>query len=355
MDYQNQNQGDENLYSPENLAGGKAPAGGRRSRPPKTKTSGGFFKVLMGIMLVLSILGNLVLFLVVIFMGAFLAGGAGQDMYREVLVREGDAANKIVVIRLEGAIDGEMSEHIRRQLDTVRDDPSVKGIIIRTISPGGGVSASDQIHHEILSYIDETENPAITFMQTVAASGGYYTSVATDWIVAEPTVITGSIGVLMTHMGMETLFEEKLGVNTNVVRSSPRKAWPSMFDEFDEEGEAYLMEKLIVPAYDRFVTLVDEGREDLDLSEVQMLADGSIYSAQEALDHGLIDEIGYMDTAIAAAERLAGIENARVVEYAEIFTWASILQSQENKLVNLSVEDLELMAVPRLMYLWRGW
>ncbi len=350
MDYQNQNQNNENLYSPESMPGGSAP------RPrPKKKSGGGFLKVLMSILLVLSILGNLFLFVIVIGLGAYVASGSSQEMYREVAVRKGDTENKIVVIRIEGAIDGEMSARVQKQIETAKKDAAVEGIILRTITPGGGVSASDQIHHQIRNYIEETENPAVTFMQTVAASGGYYTSVATDWIVAEPTVITGSIGVLMTHMGMEGLLEQKLGLSTNVVRSSPKKAWPSMFDEFTDEGEAYLMEKLIVPAYDRFVTLVEEGREDLDLADVQMLADGSIYYAQEALDHGLIDEIGYMDTAIAAAERLAGIENAHVVEYAEIFTWASILESSESKLLNVSMEDVEMMAVPKLMYMWRGW
>ncbi len=91
------------------------------------------------------------------------------------------------------------------------------------ITPGGGVSESDRIHHEITKFRHETKKPVVAFMQSIAASGGYYASVACDKIVAEPTTITGSIGVILNHMVFKELLEEKLGIVPTVIKSSPRK------------------------------------------------------------------------------------------------------------------------------------
>lgn len=357
MDYQNDKpygENQEGLVSPEPLFGqGK---GGPKRQPakPRSRSGGGFWKILMGILLAVSIIGNFLLFFMLIAVAAFVAEGTGSRAYRENVIRKGDSDLKIVVIRLEGVIDGEQSEYIRRQLRAAREDDNVHAVIIRTVSPGGSVSSSDQIHHELLRFKEETNRPVVAFMQTVAASGGYYTSVACDRIVAEPTVITGSIGVIVNHMVVKELLEEKLGIGAHLIRSAPKKAWPSLFDEYTEEGEAYLQEKLIQPAYERFVDLVDAGREDLSREDVLTLADGSIYYAQEALDKHLIDEIGYIDTAIAAAETLAGISDAQVIEYSPVFSWASLMESEEQSLLKIDPKIFEEMAVPKVMYLWRA-
>jgi len=134
---------------------------------------------------------------------------------------------------------------------------------VRIISPGGSVGASDRIHHEILRFRDKTSKPAVAFMQTLAASGGYYASVACDKIISEPTAITGSIGVIMNHLVLKELLEEKLGISPVVIKSGPRKDWPSVFSEVTDEQKQYVTDKLINPAYDRFVQLVVQGREML--------------------------------------------------------------------------------------------
>ena len=327
--------------------------------PPK-KTSG--WRIFWRVVLVLSVIANIFLFLCVLGLGAAFVTGQGdlfasRDIFDENVLVKGDVSKKIVVIRLEGVIDGKMSSDVIEQIEAAGKDKRVKALIVRTISPGGSVSASDQIHHEISKFREKTKKPAIAFMQSVAASGGYYTSVACDRIVAEPTVITGSIGVIMAHLTVQELLEDKLGIVPVVIKSGPKKDWPSVFHEATEEQKQYLMDKLISPAYERFVGLVAEGRKHvLDEAQVRRLADGSIYGATEAYDNQLIDEIGYLEKAVETAESLAQIEGAHVVEYSRQFSFSKFLAAENKSLLKLDQNALREMATPQLMYLWHaGW
>ena len=189
--------------------------------PPPRKKSG--WRIFFGIVLVLSIMANAFLFLMLILMAAFVSMGGQRDYYNEAVISEGSPLKKIAVIRLQGIIDNQVSEEMRKQLEIAAEDDKVKAVIVRTITPGGGVSSSDQIHHEITQFKNETGKPVVAFMQTVGASGGYYTSVACDKIIAEPTVITGSIGVIANYMVLKELLEEKLGISPVVVKSGLKK------------------------------------------------------------------------------------------------------------------------------------
>ena len=317
------------------------------ARPPKR--SG--WRIFWGIVLALSIMANLFLIIMLIAVAAFSFAGQ-QDIFNESMIAKGTGANKIAVIRIEGIINEQLSSEIQKQMKLAREDKRVKAVILRTITPGGGVSASDRIHNEIKKFREETGKPVVAFMQTVAASGGYYTSVACNKIVAEPTTITGSIGVMLNYLVVKELLEKKLGISPVVVKSGPRKNWPSIFDEVTDEQIAYLHEKLIDPAYDRFVQLVAEGRDALTEEQVRILADGSIYPASEALQNNLIDQIGYFDEAVAVAQELANIENAKVIEYERPFTLSSLLGSQTKSLWNIDRNTLQELAMPQLMYLW---
>ena len=156
-------------------------------------------------------------------------------------------------------------------------------------------------------------------------------------------------------MVLKGLLEEKLGINPVTIKSGKHKDWPSMFSEATDEQKEYLNEKLIIPAYDRFVGLVAEGRQDvLTENEVRQLADGSIFSAPEALQNKLIDKIGYFDDAVYRAEQMAEISNAQVVEYQERFSFWNILEAQSKTGINLETQILEYIAAPRLLYLWDG-
>ncbi len=325
--------------------------------PKKKKGSG--WKIFWGIVITLSVLANGIMFIGIIAMGAVLSGGSGggyhDDGLEERILMDGSHRQKIAVINLVGIIDGEMSKWVNMQVERAENDTNVKALILRINSPGGGVSASDQIHYCISRFKETTNKPVLGFMQSVAASGGYYSAVACDEIMAEPTTITGSIGVIMNYMVVKELLEEKLGINPVTIKSGKRKDWPSMFHEPTDEQKTYLSEKIITPAYDRFVNLVDEGRPNLAEHEVRQLADGSIFTAPEAMDKGLIDEVGYFDAAVTKIEEMAHLSNARIVEYNQKFSVWSIMGAQSKKgTINIESELLDKLAAPRLLYLWDG-
>jgi protease-4 len=308
--------------------------------------------VFFGILFTLSVLANIFLFLMIIVM-AVMIPSSHDGVFKEQTVTKGQSSNKIAIIRVEGIIENKLSERIRTQIKAATEDDKVKAVILRIISPGGTVSASDQIHHEITKFRKETGKPVVAFMQTVAASGGYYSAVACNEIVAEPTVITGSIGVIMNNFVIKDLLEQKLGIKAVTIKSGPKKDWPSMFEETTDEQIEYLQQKLIGPAYDRFVKLIDEGRGDkLSMEQVLALADGSIYGAAEACQNKLIDEVGYLEDAVNAAQRLAGISSSKVFEYKEQFSISSILASESRSAWPIDRDSLSEMAMPQFLYLW---
>ena len=306
-------------------------------------------------MLVMSILANGFLLLAIIGMAAVMTSSPSNEAVVEKTLVSGSRHQKIAAIRIEGIIDSRMSDWVCRQLAAAASDPSVKGVIVRIISPGGGVSSSDQIHYAISRYKECTGQPVLAFMQSMAASGGYYAAVACDEIMAEPTVITGSIGVMMNHWVVKELLQEKLGITPVVLKSGERKDWPSMFSDTTDEQKLYLNERLVQPAYERFVQLVTEGRKDkLSEREVRTLADGGIYTASEALTCKLIDQIGYFEQAVKTISERAGVGNPTVVEYSEKFSMMSILGAEAKTGLTIDAELFDKLLTPQLMYLWDG-
>jgi len=318
---------------------------------PKKRTG---WRIFWGIVLAFSVLANIVLFLMLT--GALAIFAAGQrGIFTEEVIQAGPRTAKIAVINLEGIIDAKQAEEIYRQLKMARSDKHVKGLIIRVNSPGGTISASDQIYNEIVKYRREAEKPVVAFMQSVAASGGYYTSVACDKIVAEPTVITGSVGVIMGYLVLQDLLEGKLGIQPVVIKSGLKKDWPSSFRPPTPEELEYLLEKVITPAYERFVEVVAKGRPSLTLADVRRLGDGSIYGAAEALEDKLIDKIGYLDEAIEQVKSLAGIEKAHVVEYRKPFSLSEFLRSANSNITGLNRTKLYELSTPQALYLWSAY
>ncbi|UCE99183.1 MAG: signal peptide peptidase SppA [Planctomycetota bacterium] len=309
------------------------------------------WKIFWGIVLALSVLANIVLFIMLI--GVIAAFAAGQqETFSEEIIRDGPRTAKIAVINVQGIIDGEQAEDVYGQIKSAKEDKHVKGLILRVNSPGGMISGSDQICHEIIRYREKEEKPVVAFMQSVAASGGYYVSVPCDKIVAEPTAITGSVGVIAGHFVLQELLEEKLGVQPAIVKSGEKKDWPSPFKPFTDEQRQYIQDKLITPAYERFVQVVVDGREELAIADVKRLADGSIYGAQEALDEKLIDKIGYLDEAIEEVKSLAEIAKARVVEYRRPFSFVDVFGSYSRNLLKIDKTTLYEFTTPQVMYLW---
>ncbi|MDD5327396.1 MAG: signal peptide peptidase SppA [Phycisphaerae bacterium] len=309
------------------------------------------WKIFWGISLALSVLANITLLLMVIGLAAVFVTGQ-RDTLTEEVIQSGSRTSKIAVITVQGIINDEQAEDVYEHIKSARRDKQVKGLILRVNSPGGTISGSDRICNEIRKYRQEEGKPVVAFMQGVAASGGYYVSVGCDQIVAEPTAITGSIGVIAGHFVLQGLLEEKLGIQPAIFKSGEKKDWPSPFQQLTEEQRQYVQDKLITPAYNRFVQIIDEGRESLTLADVKRLADGSIYGAEEALDEKLIDKIGYMDQAIEEVKLLAGIEKAQVVEYRKPFSLAYFLKSSSKSMLKIDKSTLYELGTPQVLYLW---
>lgn len=246
---------------------------------------------------------------------------------QEVTLIDGPVDSKLLLLR----IDGEISDHaepeglfgvsesmvarVRDVLDLAKEDERVKGLIVRIDSPGGGVTASDIIYREILDWKRKTEKPVVALFMDVAASGGYYVAQAADRIIAHPTCLTGSIGVVAMLPNLSGL-AGKVGVDVHVIKSGALKDMGNPFRPF-EPAEREVFQKLIDDMYAKFVNVVHDGRRRAGLTrdDVLRLADGRVYTAADAKNARLIDDIGYFPEAIAAAKRLAKIEKARVVTY----------------------------------------
>jgi len=176
---------------------------------PKKRTG---WRIFWGIILGLSVLANIALFLILIGLAVVFVTGQ-EGIFTEEVIQAGPRTAKIAVITVQGIIDDEQAQDVYKQIKSARQDKRVKGLILRVNSPGGTISGSDRICNEIRKYREKEGKPVVAFMQGVAASGGYYVSVGCDQIVAEPTAITGSIGVIAGHFVLQGLLEEKLGVS----------------------------------------------------------------------------------------------------------------------------------------------
>jgi protease-4 len=201
---------------------------------------------------------------------------------------------------------------VREELEKASGDSKVKAVIVRINSPGGTVTASDIIFRELQGYKRTAGVPVIAVMMDVAASGGYYIALAADTIVAHPTTVTGSIGVIMISLNAEGLMQ-KIGVSASAIKSGERKDMGSPFRPLTPEERA-LFQGVIDDLQRQFVGHLIERRK-LSPATAATLADGRIYTADQALAHRLIDQIGYMPDALEVARRAAGVTDARVIVY----------------------------------------
>ncbi len=201
---------------------------------------------------------------------------------------------------------------VREQLDRARSDRAVKAVLLRINSPGGGVTASDVLYHELNKFKRDTGLPVLAHIMDVGTSGAYYTALAADLITAQPTSVTGSIGVIMYSFDAVGLMQ-KIGLQTVEISSGSRKGMGSPFRQLAPEERA-IFQNVIDSLQGRFVKTVAESRK-LPLEAVKKLADGRIYTSQEAQAAGLIDNIGYLDDAVNLLRNLAHLEKASVVTY----------------------------------------
>lgn len=246
--------------------------------------------------------------------------------YQEVQLKRGNAWDKILVLDVSGAINGGGAREglfssdstvveVAEKLQKARRDRNIRAVVLRVDSPGGGVTASDIIYHELKKYREDTDVPVYVSMQDLAASGGYYIAMAADEIYAHQTTITGSIGVIAMFPELKGL-GDKIGVSMNVIKSGENKdigaPWKTMAPEQRE-----ILQSIIDDMYNKFVAIVHENRKahGLDEATVRQLADGRIYTAQQALDAKLIDGIKSLDEVIQHAKDENDARRGRVVIY----------------------------------------
>jgi len=219
------------------------------------------------------------------------------------------------IVSGEGGDDMIGSERISRELRKVRRDDKVKGVVFRINSPGGSALASDVIWREV--DLLRKEKPVIVSMGDVAASGGYYIAAAADSIFAQPNTITGSIGVFGVIPNMQGLMNEKLGITFDEVKTGKYADFLSNVDRPLTVDERNILQMEVNRIYDTFLQRVADGRH-LSKEEVDSIGQGRVWSGQQAVDNGLVDRLGSLEDAIAAASRKAGLEDYRLVTYPAI-------------------------------------
>ncbi len=253
--------------------------------------------------------------------------------------------DKIAVIYVEGTIvsgsiynglgyatpDG-INENIRKAVE----DKSVKAILLRVDSPGGSSTAGEEIYKEVTRAHDEGM-PIVVSMGNVAASAAYHISVPADVIVANPSTMTGSIGVIWTFENMSAHYDQE-GIEFHVAKSGEFKdmggSWRGLSDEEKEYADSVIME-----VYDTFITNVAEGR-NMSVGEVKDIADGRIYTGKKAKELGLVDELGNFYDAIEITTELAGIEGKPTVVYMNKPSLSRLLFGSESETSNLSLEKV---------------
>lgn len=217
----------------------------------------------------------------------------------EVVLQGTDYDNRIVVVPIEGVIETNTSDEnsVVAQLDAIIQDPSIQGMILEIDSPGGTVYESARIWEKIQEVQAETDIEIYTSMGTVAASGGYYVAASSDKIFAAEETITGSIGVIADYINIAEL-EEKIGIKHEVIKSGKHKDIGSTSREMTEEERA-INQTQVDEFFDKFVRVIATGR-GMSEEEVYSIADGQVYTGKQALENGLIDEIGYYEDALSS-------------------------------------------------------
>ncbi len=249
---------------------------------------------------------------------------------------------KIAVIEITGVLLE--SKSVIENIQKAKKDKSIKAIVIRINSPGGGVAPSQDIYREIVRA--KKDKPVIASLSSVAASGGYYIACAADKILASPGSLTGSIGVIMNFSNMERLFE-KIGLKNYVIKSGKYKDIGSPLREMTA-NEKNMLQAVIDNVHAQFIGAVAEGRV-LAREKVETIADGRIFSGEQAVDLGLVDKLGNLQDSVLLAARTVGIKGDPKVVYLK--KKKGIVEYIFNKAGIHLLKDFSLKPLmPQLMY-----
>lgn len=256
----------------------------------------------------------------------------GSKLLETTVDADQNATDKVAVIDIRGLISekedagllslgGSSVDELVARLRVAENDRYVRAVILRINSPGGTVTASDMMYREVRRFVDETKKPVIASLGEVAASGGYYLALSADRIIAEPTSITGSIGVIIPTVNVSEGLS-KIGIKSRSIKSGKNKDLANPLEPVREEQYAVL-QGMVDEFYARFKNLVVErrsraaalGTTSLDQTQLDDLTDGRIVTGAKATEVGLIDQTGGIREAFALAKSLAGIDRAKMVKY----------------------------------------
>lgn len=273
----------------------------------------------------------------------------------------GSGTNKVVRISFSGIITRESergffsmytdpTDKLLRQIRAARKDADVRGILLEIDSPGGEITAADEIYHELMEFKRVKEDGrVVALIHDMAASGGYYIIAPADRIVAQPTSIIGSIGVIMQTYNIKAL-SEKLGITDTTIKSGKNKDMLNPFRDVDPAQVALLQES-VDDMYARFLDIIATNRP-IPLKKLKALADGRIFTSTQALEHKLIDQIGYRDDAMRVMEEVLDVPHIYVVTYERTKTFME--QLFEARMPDLSLQSiLAEDNTPRRMAIWK--
>lgn len=250
------------------------------------------------------------------------------------------------------------------KMDAVSADPRVKAVVLRINSPGGGVNASDLMYRRLMSMKESRNIPVVAVIQDVGASGGYFLACGADEIIANPASITGSIGVIVQTFSFAGTMQ-KLGIDARSVTSGPRKDMSSPLKPIDADDIAVL-QGIVDEFHSRFVDVVAEGRPGLDRPDIERLADGRVWTGDQARELGFVDHVGYLEEGISLAKQLSGATVVKVVMYSRPWGYRSSVYASSDapvadasgnvnfNLVNLNMPDMFGLTQPAFLYLWTG-
>jgi protease IV len=296
--------------------------------------------------------------------------GQSSVLHEKYITYAEEVKDKILLINIDGEISDEQTGSIfsgkqntvlevKQRLDGALRDTSVKAIILKIDTPGGGGTASDLVYYELQEFKAIRKIPIVVWMVGMSTSGGYYISMASDHIIAHPTCITGSIGVIAVFPSIDGLLK-KVGVNVEVVKSGKFKDSGSMFRKMTPDDKKIIL-NTINSMYDRFFTIVYENRKKTGISIEQLkgYADGKIFTAYDAKKFNLIDDIGYFNNAFAKAKELAKIARANLVTYSyKTMGRETIYSNQKPSGVGmdasqgLNMESIKKSISPQFLYMW---
>ncbi len=290
-----------------------------------------------------------------------------QSSVSEVVLESGDFDSRVAVLNVDGVIQdtgstsslfgtsGYNHSFFMEQLESIKEDPSVKAVVLAVNSPGGGVVESAEIYDKITEIQEETEKPFYVSMGAMAASGGYYIAAPADKIFVNEETLTGSIGVIMQSVNYGEL-AERYGVDFVTIKSGPYKDIMSPTREMTEDERA-LLQEMLDDSYESFVDVIEEGR-GMTEKEVKAVADGRIMNGRQAVEAKLADDIGFEEDVIEQVKADFDLDNAEVFQYGASEGWGSLLSMKMNSFFGNDIETqmisklLTEYSSPRMMYLY---